>query len=106
MCVSLATQTSSRSVAAGITTYCILKKFPEEAIYTSRYINNIHHLFDLFNCGKKNHYKENCGITVDNHHFTFLDVAMESSSYKFIGSKKNLSCGSRWLLNISSLKLL
>ena len=58
MRASLATQTFSRTVAAGISTYCKLKEFPREAMHTAEFINNMDQLFDIFNAGQKYHYKE------------------------------------------------
>ena len=49
MCVNLAAQVLSHSVAAGLATMVTFKKLPSDAIYTAHFVEHFDALFNTFN---------------------------------------------------------
>ena len=94
--VSLAAQVLSHSVAAGITTLCMISdKLDSEAIHTAKFLEQFNKLFDVFNsrtmAGPNNFSR---GITAESNHVSFLKECLQW--LETVPPSKNLECYHAW----------
>ena len=106
MKVSLAAQVLSHSVAAGITTLCMISdKLDSEAIHTAKFLEQFNKLFDVFNsrtmAGPNNFYR---GITAESNHVSFLKECLQwLETVTPLGKSGVLPCLEGWKMCINSL---
>ena len=106
MRVCLAAQVMSHSVAAGITTLCMLgSKLNADAIHTAHFIDHFDKLFDTFNSSSlasPNNYRR--GITEHSHHVAFLkETVTWLETLTSLGKMAKLPCLEGWKLSINGL---
>lgn len=108
MKVKYATQILSRTVASGLYTYAALGGLPKEATGTATFVYKINELFDVFNSSVRYHYrKRKCAVDGMNDNLQFLnDMKLWLSSWKVIGTNRQIPSIKGWLLNIASLQAL
>ena len=106
MKVSLAAQVLSHSVAAGITTLCMISdKLDSEAIHTAKFLEQFNKLFDVFNsrtmAGPNNFSR---GITAESNHVSFLKECLQwLETVTPLGKSGVLPCLEGWKMCINSL---
>ena len=96
MKVSLAAQMLKHSVAAGITTLCMISdKLDSEAIHTAKFLEQFNKLFDVFNsrtmAGPNNFYR---GITAESNHVIFSKNVC--NGWRLSPPSENLECYHAW----------
>ena len=105
MKVSLAAQVLSHSVAAGITTLCMISdKLDSEAIHTAKFLEQFNKLFDVFNsrtmAGPNNFSR---GITAESNHVSFLKECLQwLETVTPLGKSGVLPCLEGWKMCINS----
>ena len=106
MRVNLAAQVLSHSVAAGLTTLCMLgNSLPPEAIHTAHFIEKFDSLFNAFNSSSLNApHKYRRAFSITSGHQEFLSECLKwLSEVKHNGKHSSLPCLEGWKLSINSL---
>ena len=104
MRVNLAAQILSHSVAAGISTLCILGHLDAEAKHTASFIESFDQLFNVFNSNSlKCSQKFRHAIQNGSGHVQFLKDAMKFIESVKLTSGRALPCLNGWKISIQSL---
>ena len=104
MCVNLAAQTLSHSVAAGINTLCTLNSLPDDATVTAEFMETFDQLFNTFNSAShKSSHKYKYAFRDNSGHIPFLNSCLWFLSKVKIMENTIVPCLIGWQISIKSL---
>ena len=104
MCVNLAAQVLSHSVAAGISFLVTCKELPEEAIHTAHFVKHFDNLFNTFNSRSlRSSQKLGHAFNDSSGHHAFLRESLIFLDKVKRLDGKELPCIQGWKININAL---
>ena len=104
MCMNLAAQILSHSVAAGISCLVTCKELPEEAIYTAQFVEHFDNLFNTFNSRTlRSSQKLGNAFNDSSGHHAFLRESLTYLDKIKTLDGNELPCIQGWKMNINAL---